>query len=235
MKLSVVLVLMICFSQSWASDEDVLTNIVKLNTSATMQVDNDEMTVLLAVEHQGSNPVLVAQQVNKDMRWALEQVKVHQAIIHETYSYSTRPIYNEKEYREKQQQRKKIIAWRSTQQLSLVSEDIEQLTQLVGQLQNKLTVRHMRFSPSKNTRLEAENRLIEEALTTLKDKVRIVLRTMDERHYRILNIDIGNNQSAPIATYRQGRAQAMTADLAPVVSAGKSEVKISISGRVQLY
>jgi len=235
MKLSVVLVLMICFSQSWASDEDVLTNIVKLNTSATMQVDNDEMTVLLAVEHQGSNPVMVAQQVNEDMRWALEQVKHHQAIIHETYSYSTRPIYNEKEYREKQQQRKKIIAWHSTQQLSLVSEDIEQLTQLVGQLQNKLTVRHMRFSPSKNTRLEAENRLIEEALTTLKDKVRIVLRTMDERHYRILNIDIGNNQSAPIATYRQGRAQAMTADLAPVVSAGKSEVKISISGRVQLY
>ena len=235
MKLSIVLVLMICFSQSWASDEDVLTNIVKLNTSATMQVDNDEMTVLLAVEHQGSNPVMVAQQVNEDMRWALEQVKHHQAIIHETYSYSTRPIYNEKEYREKQQQRKKIIAWHSTQQLSLVSEDIEQLTQLVGQLQNKLTVRHMRFSPSKNTRLEAENRLIEEALTTLKDKVRIVLRTMDERHYRILNIDIGNNQSAPIATYGQGRAQAMTADLAPVVSAGKSEVKISISGRVQLY
>lgn len=116
-----------------------------------------------------------------------------------------------------------------------MSEDIEQLTQLVGELQNKLTVRHMRFSPSKNTRLEAENQLIEEALTTLKDKVRIVLRTMDERHYRILNIDIGNNQSAPIATYRQGRAQAMTADSAPVVSAGKSEVKISISGRVQLY
>ena len=116
-----------------------------------------------------------------------------------------------------------------------MSDDIEQLTQLVGELQNKLTVRHMRFSPSKNTRLEAENQLIEEALTTLKDKVRIVLRTMDERHYRILNIDIGNNQSAPIATYRQGRAQAMTADSAPVVSAGKSEVKISISGRVQLY
>lgn len=109
MKCSIVLVLMICFSQSWASDEDVLTNIVKLNTSATMQVDNDEITVLLAVEHQGSNPVLVAEQVNKDMRWALEQVKHHQAIIHETYSYSTRPIYNEKEYREKQQQRKKSL------------------------------------------------------------------------------------------------------------------------------
>lgn len=230
-----MLVLIICFSLSWASDEDVLTNIVKLNTSATMQVDNDEMTVLLAVEHQGANSVIVAHQVNQDMRWALEKVKHHQSIIHETYSYSTRPIYNEKEYREKQTLRKKIIAWRSTQQLSLVSEDIEQLTQLVGQLQNKLTVRHMRFSPSKNTRLEAENKLIEEALMTLKDKVGIVLHTMDAQHYRILNLDIGNNQSAPIATYRQGRAQAMTADLAPVVSAGKSEVKISISGRVQLY
>jgi predicted secreted protein len=91
----------------WASDEDVLTNIVKLNTSATMQVDNDEMTVLLAVEHQGANSVIVAHQVNQDMRWALEKVKHHQSIIHETYS--TRPIYNEKEYREKQTLRKKLL------------------------------------------------------------------------------------------------------------------------------
>ena len=97
----------------------------------------------------------------------------------------------------------------------------------------------MRFSPSKKALLEAENALTEEALNSFKNRVNIIKSAMDERNYRILDLEIGNNHIQPIsiASYHQARVktQDSPANMAPVISAGKSEVRISVSGRVQLY
>ena len=90
----------------------------------------------------------------------------------------------------------------------------------------------MRFSPSKKSRLAAEDALIAEALMIFKNKVNIVMRTMDEDNYRLLDVDIGHNHPRPIVTYQQARmqSQVLSSETAPVTSAGKSEVKISVSG-----
>lgn len=69
----------------------------------------------------------------------------------------------------------------------------------------KLAVKHMQFSPSKKARLAAENALIDAALIAFKNKVNIVMRTMDENNYRVLDLDIGHNHNRPIATYQKGR------------------------------
>jgi len=237
MKNALLLILIMVAPHAWSSDDEPLFNVVQLHATAVTQIDNDQMTVWLAVEYEDKDPAVAAQGVNQDMQWALKQVRKNTAIDHQTYSYSTRPIYGKKESRPNSAQEKRIIAWRTTQQLRLESQDIETLTQLTGQLQTRLLVKNMRFSPSKKARLAAEDALIAEALMTFKNKANMVMRTMDEDNYRLLDLNIGHNHQHPIVTYQQGRmqSQAHTSDTAPVTSAGKSEVKIFVSGRVQLY
>jgi len=237
MKIVLLLIFILFASHAWSGDDEPLFNIIQLHATAVRQIDNDQMTVWLSIEHEDKDPVIAAQRVNQDMHWALEQVKKNSAIHHQTYSYSTRPVYGEKESRPSAAKGKRIVAWRTTQQLRLESEYIQKLTKLIGQLQMKLAVKHMQFSPSKKARLAAENALIEAALIAFKNKVNIVMRTMDENNYRVLDLDIGHNHNRPIATYQQGRmhSKALSSNLLPEFSAGKSEIEISVSGRVQLY
>lgn len=237
MKNVLLLVLLMVAPHAWSGDDEPLFNVVQLHATAVTQIDNDQMTVWLAVEYEDKDPAVAAQRVNQDMQWALKQVRKNTAIHHQTTSYSTRPIYGGKESRPNSAKGKRIIAWRTSQQLRLESQDIQTLTQLTGQLQSQLLVKNMRFSPSKKARLAAEDDLIAEALMIFKNKVNIVMRTMDEDNYRLLDVDIGHNHPRPIVTYQQARmqSQVLSSETAPVTSAGKSEVKISVSGRVQLY
>jgi len=112
----------------YAHDTEPLFNQVNLQAQSEREIPNDQLTVLLAVEEEGKEAAKIANKINKDMEWALNIAGKHNDIESRTLSYNTYPIYD----------KRTVIGWRAIQQLELKSTNITELSELVGELQDRL-------------------------------------------------------------------------------------------------
>ncbi len=163
-----------------AHDNEPLFNQVNLQAQSERDIQNNQLTVLLSVEEEGMEAAKIANKINQDMKWALSKTKNHNDIETRTLSYNTYPIYD----------KRTVIAWRATQQLELKSTNITELSELVGDLQERLQVKNMSFSPTKKTRERFEDELIEEAMIAFKRRVEVLKKHMDNKNVRIVNIHV---------------------------------------------
>lgn len=224
-KVSILICLSFMFSIVSAHDNDPLFNQVNLQVQSEKEVPNDQLIVLLAVEEEGKDAARIAKKINKDMDWALSKTKPHKIIETRTLSYNTYPVYD----------KRTVIAWRAVQQLELKSTEITTLSKLVGDLQERLQVKNMRFNPTKETRQRYEDELIEEAMIAFKHRVSLVKKHMDGKNVRIVNMHIntGGGHSRPV--YAESRVMSMSSKSAPAVEAGTSKMTITISSSVQYF
>ena len=211
----------------FADDEETLFNRVYLQAKAEREVPNDQMQVMMISEHQGKKPNLIAEQVNKDMAWALDIAKLFKSVQASTKAYRTTPVYKDR----------LVVAWRANQELQLTSQSIAKLNELVGRLQEKLNVVQMQFMPTEETRTRHENELIEEALVAFKNRVAIIHKHMDEKSYRIVDLHVNTSDRFPSPIRRTERVSMniMSSAQAPVVEAGSSKVTVTVSGSVQFF
>ncbi|MFT5395316.1 MAG: putative secreted protein [Gammaproteobacteria bacterium] len=225
-KVVIISLLLSVFSFSiYAHDNDPLFNQVNLQAQAEREIPNDQLTVMLAVEEEGKEAAKIANKINQDMDWALKIVGKKNAIVSRTQAYNTHPIYD----------KRTVIGWRAIQQLELKSTNITELSELVGILQSRLQVKNMRFSPTRETRVQYENELIEEAMVAFKQRVEIVKKHMDDKNVRIVNMHVntGGGHNRPI--YAESRMMAMDSKSAPAIEAGTSQITVTVSGSVQFF
>jgi len=214
-----------CSFSSYAHDNEPLFNQVNLQAQAEREIPNDQLTVMLAVEEEGKEAAKIANKINQDMDWALKIVGEKSEIDSRTQAYNTYPIYD----------KRTVIGWRAIQQLELKSTNITKLSELVGKLQKRLQVKNMRFSPTRETRVQYENELIEEAMIAFKQRVDIVKKHMDNKNVRIVNMHVntGGGHNRPV--YAESRMMAMDSKSAPAVEAGTSQITVTVSGSVQFF
>lgn len=85
-------VLSMALNPAWASDDQIF-NQVDLQTSASQQVDNDQLVAVLLVQETGNNPATLANKVNIKMAQIIDKANKYKAIEHQTINYNSRPIY----------------------------------------------------------------------------------------------------------------------------------------------
>ncbi len=209
----------------FAHDNEPLFNQVNLQAQADRDIPNDQLTVLLAVEEEGKEATKIANKINKDMDWALKKTKSHKDVEVRTLSYSTYPVYD----------KRTVVAWRATQQLELKSTNITGLSELVGDLQERLQVKNMNFSPTKETRQRYENELIEEAMQAFKQRVEIIKKHMDNKNVRIVNLHVNTGGGHIQPVYAESRMMSMSTKSAPAVESGTSKITVTVSGSVQFF
>jgi predicted secreted protein len=224
-KIIVTIILCLSFVVAYAHDDEPLFNQVNLQAQSETEVPNDQLTVLLAVEEEGKEAAKIASKINKDMDWALGKTKLHQDIETRTLSYNTHPVYD----------KRTVVAWRATQQLELKSTNITELSELVGDLQERLQVKNMSFSPTKETRKRYEDELIEEAMIAFKQRVELIKKHMDNKNVRIVNLHVNTGGGYPAPVYAENRTMAMSSKSAPAVEAGTSNITVTVSGSVQFF
>ena len=223
-KLSILLILCFFVKNLWADDEP-LFNQVNLQAQAHMEIPNDELQVIMAVETEDKDAARLAQTINVAMKWALSKAKSDEGIQIRTLSYNTHPIYD----------KRTVIGWRASQQLEIKGSEIAEITELSGELQEKLQIKSMRFNPSRLSRQKFEDELIEQALEAFKQRVELVKKHMDEKNVRIVNLNINTNNYYPQPVYAESRMMSMKADTAPAVEAGTSNLTVTVSGSVQYF
>ena len=226
MKNALKATILVSLALSFASmAEELNYNLYSLQAAVSKDVENDLMIVSLVTTHQAATASEAANQVNADMEWALEEVEDESEIIARTEQYNTYPQYRSE----------KIVSWTVSQSLRLETDDFEQLTDLIGELQERLNVQQMQFAVKPETRASVENQLIEEALEAYRQRADIVAKSMGADSYDIVNTNL-NTQGAYTPVYSRAQTsklEVFSAD-APSVEAGESNISVTVNGQIQL-
>jgi predicted secreted protein len=203
--------------------EELHYNQVRLQAEQGEPVSNDTMQVTLATFAESRDPADVATAINRDMDWALQIARAVDGVDVSTAGYQTYPVHKDNV----------IHSWRGQQNLMLEGTDHEAIGRLVGRLQEKLQVKSMQFSVSDDRRRAVENRLIGRALEAFRERAGIIGGNLEARGYRIVELNVNTSSQRPPVPY-QARMASMDA-VAPVVSeAGESDIRVTISGTVEL-
>lgn len=225
------IVLLLTMPLAQAHDAETLFNKVSLQAEAQREVPNDEMTVMLTAQAQGSDPAALAEKVNREMAWALELAAKESAVEAETRGYSTSPIYG----RASSSEGRVITGWHVRQQIQLKTIEFQKLTELLGTLQERLQITQMGFSPTTETRQKYQNELISEAMQAFKERVAIIQQNMDGRDYRIVELNVNTSGFGYRPMVMADMAMSKMERTAPAVEGGTSEVTVTVSGSVQFY
>ena len=218
--------LLLCLPISLLADDDEpLFNRVNLQAQAQMEIPNDEIQIILAVEKEGADAAKLATDINQTMEWALARSGKDDSIRVRTLSYNTNPVYD----------KKTVIGWRASQQLELKGQAIAKITALSGELQKKLQIKSMRFSPSAETRKKYEDELIITAVRDFKQRVELLKSEMEASNVRIIHLNINTGGGVPGPVYHEARAMSLQADMAPAVEAGTSTLTVTVNGSVQYF
>src|SRR5437660_3115984 len=144
-----------CSSAVQAQRHEPVADVVNLQAEASREVENDQLVAVLAAEAQGANPGELAEVVNKKMAEALKNAKEVPSVKLRSGNYQTFP------------QRGKdgrIESWQVSQELRLETADVAAAAKLIGRLQQGLNLHSMAMRLAPQTRRQAEDALIAEAV-----------------------------------------------------------------------
>ncbi len=207
-----------------AQAPEPLFNLVTLNAQAEREVPNDLLSATLAAEAEGTDPAQLSAEINRTMQSALAVAKAYGAVRARSGNYQTFPVYD----------KNRIARWRVRQEMRLESTDFAAATELIGKLQASLAVASMALSVSPESRRQAENALIPEALAAFEQRARLVRDGMKAKGHRLRDLQISGGGSAyPVPFAAAARSISASAP-APAVEAGTARILITVSGTIQL-
>ncbi|HXK21477.1 MAG TPA: SIMPL domain-containing protein [Myxococcota bacterium] len=198
----------------------------RFQVESTRDVENDWITALVGVTAEDANPAALADRVNKDMAWALEQAKAESKVKAKSGGYSTYPI-NEKG---------RIVRWQANQQLVLEGSDAAAMTALLGKLQARVQLQSFEFSVSDATRRKVQEELVTEALAAFRARAALVAKGLGASSYALDDVSVETaSPGYPVPMMRDKMAMAAS-EMAtpPAVEAGTSRVAVTVQGSVVL-
>ena len=206
-------------------------NVVALSASATLEVQQDWLTLTLSTTKEGTEPATVQSQVRQALDAALAEAKKAAqsgAMELHTGAFSLQPRYGRDG---------KIAAWIGSAELVLEGRDFARIGTTAGKVQT-MTVGNSYFSLSREARAKVESEVQAMAIDKFKARASDIAKGFGFGGYTLREVTIsGDDQGGNFARARPMAlsAKAMVADSAPVpLESGKSSVLISVNGSVQL-
>ena len=198
---------------------------INFQVSAAEEVANDTLEVIMYSERSGQKPSTIADEVNRNISWAVGLAKKSDGIKVQTLHYRQDPLYSNQS----------ISGWRVRQSIRLESTDAESLSALIGEMQGRLSVESLRYTVSATLRDKVERGLIAEALNRFKSRGEQITTELGRSGYRIVNIDVSTSGQSLAPVHL--RATAMMADeavAAPSIEPGVQSVSVQVSGTIEL-
>lgn len=200
--------------------------LVDLSAEASRPAANDMVRASVYSEASGVNPADLARQVNGNIAEALKIIREKKGVTVKTGSQSTYPIYT---------QSRKIDGWRMRSELLIESKDFGAVSELLGRLQQmRLAVGDIAQMPAPETRRQAEDEAMREAIRAFQNRAAVVGEQLGKA-WQIKQMHINQGGSMPVPLMRGARAAMMAAEAAPApIEAGESTITTSISGQIEL-
>jgi predicted secreted protein len=220
-----LMVLAVSFApMSSAQNELLVYDRVDLSASAEREVENDLLVATVFSEVEANEQAEAANRVNESIQWVIDRARRARDVRYQTAQYSTRPVYANG---------RRIVGWTARQSLRLESDDAESLSELLGELQDRVAIQSVNYDVSKAARDAAEEELMAEALQQFNRRAELVARELGRDGFRIVRINIGTSGGGPVPI--QFRERLATADVAaPPIEAGVRTLTVSVNGTIEL-
>ncbi|MCM2295131.1 SIMPL domain-containing protein [Rhodoferax sp.] len=215
------------FSQNQA--QALPTQRVSLSASATVQVPQDELTLTLSTQREGSNAPEVQNQLKSALDTALglarRQAQSPQMSV-STGRFGLSPRHD---------RNGKLVGWQGTAELVLQGSDFVRISQTAAQLQT-LSVASVVFGLSAQQRQDAQAQAQSQAIAQFQKSALEIAKSFGFGGYTLGDIQVNANQPGPVRPYMMAASIRTTADEASPVplEAGVSQVNVNVSGSVQL-
>ena len=203
--------------------------VVSLNSSATVQVPNDWITVQFSTSKEGVDANAVQAALKEALGTALAQARqVARPDGHvevQGGGFSLQPRFNNKGI---------VNGWTGTTLLTVQGRDMGTIAELAGRVQS-MTVASLDYSVSREAREKVEGDVAAQAIARFRAKAADYAKAFGFANFvvREANVGIDNGQPPP-RPFRAKLAMAPSVSDALPVEAGSGSVTANVNGSVQL-
>jgi len=201
--------------------------VLSLSASASRELANDRLVVVLYAEREAADAAGAQAQVNALIAPALEVLRAARPALEiESSGWRTWPMNAEG----------RIRSWRARASVMVRGEPSPALSALLAQLSGTLAIESLRHELSRTAREAAEAALLTEAAASFQGKAQAGARALGYRDANLRSVSLNQAQSgAPVAMMRATAAPMIAAAAAPIASAeGTTTVSVTLEGSVWL-
>jgi predicted secreted protein len=204
-------------------------NVLNMNAQASVEVQQDLLSITLATSKDGSDASAVQAQLRQALDAALVEarkaVRPGQMDVR-TGQFALNPRYTPKGG---------IGGWQGTVELVLEGRDMSAIAQLAGKL-NTLTVARVGYGLSREAREKVEGDATAQAIAKFRARAADYAKQFGFTGFTLREVSVsGGEQFAPMPMVRaQAMRSSMVADESVPVEAGKATVTVAVNGSIQL-
>lgn len=209
----------------WAQTSPVST---QLDAQASIEVDNDELTVVMTITRDGPRPAALTQAVLGVLAKVTEQVKRVDGVQQQVGDVSAFPVWGPKG---------KTDQWSARGSLVLVSKNLGALAALASELTADMQLSGVNFHLSKEKRIAVEKQLMGDLAAAVHSKSNAVAQAFAFKGYAIQSLNLSEQRQAvamPMARMAMPMASAMVDSVPIPTQAGKSMVSLQAQVTVLL-
>ena len=203
--------------------------VISLNSSATVQVPNDWITVDFSTTKEGVEAAAVQAALKEALGAALAQArqvaKPDGHVEVQGGGFSLQPRFNNKGV---------VNGWTGTTSLTVQGRDMGTIAELAGHVQS-MTVSSLDYSVSREAREKVEGEVAAQAIVRFRAKATDYAKAFGYATFTVrdANVNIDNGQPTP-RPFRAKIAQASSMSEALPVEAGSGSVTANVNGSIQL-
>jgi len=203
--------------------------VISLNSSATVQVPNDWISVQFTTTKEGADAAAVQAALKESLGAALGQArqvaKPDGHVEVQGGGFSLQPRLNAKGL---------VNGWTGTTSLWVQGRDMGTIAELAGRVQS-MTVGNLDYSVSREAREKVEGEVAAQAIARFRAKAADYAKAFGYATFvvRDANVNVDNGQPTP-RPFRMKAAMASSAGDALPVEAGSGAVTANVNGSVQL-
>jgi predicted secreted protein len=206
-------------------------NLVRLSATATQEVTQDLMSVVLQATREGTQAAEVQAGLKQALEAALQEARKSAqspAMDVRTGMFSVQPRYNGSA---------RIVGWTGTAQLVLEGTDVARVTQTAGRL-NQLNVINVSYQLSRALREQYESALTSQAIGRFKARAAQIASDFGLKGYALSDVSVSSTEPGfeprPYPVQLMRAASVSVADTPLPAEPGKGVLTVTVNGQVVL-
>lgn len=201
-------------------------NQISFSTQIEKTLPNDELRATLSKTAQANDVKTLANTLNTAINYATTLAKKYPDVKVATGRQHTYPRYNSAG---------KIIGHTGEVSINITSQNFDQASELIAELQESMTIDGLEFSVSDTTKQKHKKAIMSEAIANFRQEASFVSREFGANDYRLIKVelnhaDIMSSDTRPMAMMAVAEQKVAR----QAFEAGDSRISYQVSGVIEL-
>lgn len=203
------------------------SGVLSLNASASTEVDNDMLSIVMRATRDGAEAASVQSGLKQALDAALTEARKAARpgqVDVRAGNFSIFPRHSKNG---------QITGWQGTAEMTIEGKDMPAIAQLSGRI-TSMTVARLGYGLSRESREKAERAVVADAVAQFRSTAGDYAKLFGYDGYTIREVNVQGSEPPRYARMEM-RASAASADQAPMpVEPGRATVSVSVNGTVQM-